>query len=78
MASVSGIVDLQVEPQIEVPEVRVSINRAGAARYGLQPAILAETLEAALNGEVVSQVLQGQRTYDLWSGSTKPRPATWT
>jgi Cu/Ag efflux pump CusA len=62
---VAGIVDLQVEPQIEVPEVRVTINREEAARYGLQPAILAETLEAALNGEVVSQILQGQRTYDL-------------
>jgi len=65
MASVPGIVDLQVEPQIEVPEVRVSINREAAARYGLQPMVLAETLEAALNGETVSQVLQGQRTYDL-------------
>jgi Cu/Ag efflux pump CusA len=58
-------VDLQVEPQIEVPEVRISINRQAAARYGLQPMVLAETLEAALNGEAVSQVLQGQRTYDL-------------
>ena len=65
MASISGIVDLQVEPQIEVPEVRVNINREAAARYGLQPAVLAETLEAALHGEVVSQVLQGQRTYDV-------------
>ncbi len=65
MASVDGIVDLQVEPQLEVPEVRVTIDRDAAARYGLQPASLAETLEAALNGEVVSQVLLGQRTYDL-------------
>lgn len=65
MAGVAGVVDLQVEPQVEVPEVHVSINREAAARYGLQPAVLAETLEAALNGEVVSQILLGQRTYDL-------------
>ncbi len=65
MAQVPGIVDLQVEPQVEVPEVRVNIDRAAAARYGLAPAVLAETLETAFNAHTVSQVLQGQRTYDL-------------
>ncbi len=65
MAEVSGIVDLQVEPQIEVPQVQVEINRNAAARYGLTPAVLAETLETAFNGHTVSQILQGQRTYDL-------------
>jgi Cu/Ag efflux pump CusA len=65
MAGVPGIVDLQVEPQIEVPQVQVEINRDAAARYGLTPAVLAETLETAFNGHTVSQILQGQRTYDL-------------
>ena len=65
MGRVPGVVDLQVEPQIEVPEVRVTIRRDEAARYGLQPAVLATTLEAALHGEVVSQILDGQRTYNL-------------
>jgi CzcA family heavy metal efflux pump len=65
MAEVPGIVDLQVEPQIEVPQVQVEINRDAAARYGLTPAVLAETLETAFNGHTVSQILQGQRTYDL-------------
>jgi CzcA family heavy metal efflux pump len=65
MATVPGIVDLQVEPQIEVPQVQVEINRDAAARYGLIPAVLAETLETAFNGHTVSQILQGQRTYDL-------------
>ena len=65
MADVRGIVDLQVEPQIEVPQVQVEINRDAAARYGLTPAVLAETLETAFNGHTVSQILQGQRTYDL-------------
>jgi Cu/Ag efflux pump CusA len=65
MASVPGIVDLQVEPQIEVPQVQVDINRDAAARYGLTPGELAETLETALAGHRVGQVLQEQRTYDL-------------
>ncbi len=65
MAEVPGIVDLQVEPQIEVPQIQVEINRDAAAHYGLTPAVLAETLETAFNGHTVSQILQGQRTYDL-------------
>jgi CzcA family heavy metal efflux pump len=65
MASVPGVVDLQVEPQIEVPQVEVNIDRDAAARYGLTPGELAETLETALGGHTVSQILQEQRTYDL-------------
>jgi CzcA family heavy metal efflux pump len=65
MATVPGLVDLLVEPQVEVPQVSVYIDRQAAARYGLTPGGLAETLEAALSGESVSQVLQDQRTYNL-------------
>ncbi len=65
MSQVPGVVDLQVEPQIEVPQVRIDIDRDQAARYGLTPGELAETLETALGGHVVGQVLQEQRTYDL-------------
>ncbi len=65
MAQVPGIVDLQVEPQIEVPQVSIQIDRAAAARYGVTPYHLAESLEVALGGHVVSQVLQGQRTFDI-------------
>jgi Cu/Ag efflux pump CusA len=54
-----------VEPQIEVPQVRIDIDRTAAARYGLTPGELAETLETALGGHTVGQVLQDQRTYDL-------------
>lgn len=65
MKAVPGIVDLQIEPQVEVPQVSIEIDRVAAARYGVTPYELAENLEVALGGHVVSQVLQGQRTYDL-------------
>jgi cation efflux system protein involved in nickel and cobalt tolerance len=65
MQSVSGIVDLQLEPQIPVEQVQIKFNRAAAARYGLTMKHLAEVVETALNGRVVSQVLEQQQTFDL-------------
>lgn len=65
MRSVNGIVDLQLEQQVNVPEVRIKIDRARAARYGLSVADLTTTVETLFGGATVSQVLEGQRAFDL-------------
>lgn len=65
MGKVPGVVDLQVEPQVDIPQVQVRIRREEAARHGLAPAEVAEALETALQGRTLSQLLEGQRTFEL-------------
>ncbi|MEK7468608.1 MAG: efflux RND transporter permease subunit [Planctomycetota bacterium] len=65
MAKVPGVVDLQVEPQVNIPELRVRIRRDMLKLYGLGARHVAEALETALKGRTVSQVLQGDSSIDM-------------
>ncbi|WP_341737334.1 efflux RND transporter permease subunit [Microcoleus sp. CAWBG640] len=65
MKTVAGIVDLQLEPQVPVQQIQIKFNRQAAGRYGLKIGSLSEIIETALNGKVVSQVLEVQQTFDL-------------
>ncbi|WP_017326043.1 efflux RND transporter permease subunit [Synechococcus sp. PCC 7336] len=62
---VEGLVDLQLEPQVPIRQVQIQFDRAAAARYGLTVGQIAEVVETALNGRVVSQVLDEQQLVDL-------------
>lgn len=65
MQTVTGIVDLQLEPQMPIDQIQIAFDRQAAARDGLTVGSLAEVIETALNGTVVSQVLENQQTFDL-------------
>ena len=62
---VPGVADLMVEQQVEIPQVRVELDRKQLAYQGLNSSYVNEFIETAMNGRVVSEIVQGQRTFDL-------------
>jgi HME family heavy-metal exporter len=65
ISGVDGVTDLQVEPQIDIPQLRIQIDGQKLKSYGLTREDINRFVEIAMNGEVVSEVLLGQRTFDL-------------
>jgi HME family heavy-metal exporter len=65
MNRVPGVTDLMVEPQVVIPQLRLELDRDKLLLYGLSVAEVNEFIQTAMNGEVVSEVLRGQRTFDL-------------
>jgi HME family heavy-metal exporter len=58
-------VDLQVERQVRIPQVQVTVDYQKAGMFGATPSHVTETLETLLNGRVVSQIIDGNRRYDV-------------
>ncbi|MBY0524738.1 MAG: CusA/CzcA family heavy metal efflux RND transporter [Gemmataceae bacterium] len=65
MSQVPGVVDLQIEPQLEISQLRLKVKRAEAARYGLAAGDVARMLETAYKGLQVSEVLDEDRRFGL-------------
>lgn len=62
---VEGLVDVAVEQQAEVPQLQVRANRRAMARHGVTPGAFGEAVHIAMQGEAVSIVREGERTFDL-------------
>jgi len=62
---VDGVTDLLVEQQVEIPQLQIRLRRDRLVHYGLTVNAVNEFIETAMNGQVVSNVLDGQRTFDL-------------
>ena len=62
---VEGVVDLNVEQQIERPQLKINPKRDMLAKYGITLPEFTEFIDIALAGEVVSQVYENGRSFDL-------------
>jgi cobalt-zinc-cadmium resistance protein CzcA len=65
MQSVDGVADLGLFRIIGQPNLEFTIDRARAARWGINVADVQDAVETAVGGKAVSQVLQGEQRYDL-------------
>lgn len=65
VADIPGVVDLSVEQQADVPQLRVRADRSAMAKYGVTAGQLAEVIDVAFYGATVSQVVEGQNMFDL-------------
>ncbi len=62
---VEGIADLNVEQQVERPQLKIEPKREVLAKYGITLPEFAEIVNVMLAGEVVSQVYEGNKAFDL-------------
>ncbi len=65
LSSIPGLVDLQVEKQVLIPQVRIEVDYERAALHGLTPAAVTQALDALSNGRRVSQIVDGNRRFDV-------------
>ncbi|MEY3202560.1 MAG: hypothetical protein RIR70_2110 [Pseudomonadota bacterium] len=65
LARIPGIADLQIEKQVLAPQVKVRIDYAAAAQYGVPASKVLEVLQQSVEGEKITQVIEGGRRFTL-------------
>lgn len=63
---INGLVDLRIEQQGLIPQVKVQVLRDEAAQFGLSSGEVTRLLESAFNGNAVAQILEETRIYDVF------------
>lgn len=65
VASVPGMVDVSEDQLLGQPQMLISIDRSKAARYGINSDDILDVVETCLGGRVVTQLIEGERRFDL-------------
>jgi len=65
MGTVKGVEDLGVFRIIGQPNLNLTVDRAAAARYGINVADVQDAIQTAVGGNAVTQVQQGEARYDV-------------
>ena len=65
LSGIDGLVDLQTEKQVLIPQLEIRVDPDRAALCGVTPASVTEALESLSNGRTVSTVIDGAKRFDV-------------
>ena len=65
LAAVPGLADLEIEKQVLAPQITVRVDYAAAAQYGVPAPQILATLQSLVEGEKVTQIVEGSRRFAL-------------
>jgi HME family heavy-metal exporter len=65
LAAIPGMADLQIEKQVLAPQIKVRVDYAAAAQYGVPTPQVLAALQSLVEGEKVTQIVEGGRRFAL-------------
>ncbi len=65
LAAIPGIADLQIEKQVLAPQIKVRVDYAAAALYGVPAPQVLATLQTLVEGQKITQIVEGSRRFAL-------------
>ncbi len=65
LAKVPGLTDLQIEKQVLIPQIKIHLDYAQLTRYGVAPGVVLTALQEQIEGEKITQLIEGNRRFDL-------------
>ena len=65
IAGVEGLVDVNVDQQVEIPQLQIRANREMLAKYGITIKQFNEFVDISFGGEKLTDIYEGQRRFDL-------------
>lgn len=63
--TIPGLTDVNLEPQVAIPQIKIEVDRERALAYGIQPGSLNEQVSALLGGKALAELREDQRTFEL-------------
>ena len=65
IVDIEGLVDVNVDQQIEIPQIQIRANRDMLAQYGITTHDFNEFIDVAFGGEKLADIYEGQRSFGL-------------
>jgi HME family heavy-metal exporter len=65
LSGIPGLADLEIEKQVLTPQIRIRVDYAAAAQYGIPAPQILSALQSLVNGEKVAQIVDGGRRFAL-------------